>query len=458
MRFAKLRKLVSLFAVCGAALLAGCSMAGNGGLASLPVTEAPSQDVHGDITVWSWNIAAKALQDLSPAFEKRDPGARVNVDMTGANMQTRFMLSLAAGVGAPDVSQLQLTDAPHYIATGKLADLTPVAAKYRTMFPPSRWADCTMNGRVYAIPWDLGPCAVYYKKDLFAKYGIDPSKIDTWDDYIAAGKTILQKSGGKTKMLPLGSGSMSEIFELLLQQTQGQIFDDQGRVAINSPQAQAAVDVIRKMRQAGICSDVPPYQQEWMAGFTQDSIASYPGAVWLGGIIKDAEKDYPGKKPEWGVFRLPAVTHGGLHVANLGGSVLVIPASCPNKAAAWAFVEYALCTNEGQLAQYEKESLYPSFLPALNDPVMDQPDPFFGNQPVGRFFATDVDKIWHLNRTPNWAEASGYVQQDLSQWVASGMPNDNLLATMAEKLHERLDVPLSGAVLAKASSPAEAGG
>src|SRR5579862_5379840 len=215
MRFADIRQLILILAVCGVALLAGCSSAGNSGITGLSVTGTP-QPVHGDITVWSWNIAAKALQDISPGFEKRDPGAHVNVDMTGANMQTRFMLSLAAGVGAPDVSQLQLTDAPHYIATGKLADLTPVAAKYQLMFPPSRWADCTMNGHVYAIPWDLGPCAVYYKKDLFAKYGIDPSKIDTWDNYIAAGKVILQKSGGKTKMLPLGSGSMSEIFELLL--------------------------------------------------------------------------------------------------------------------------------------------------------------------------------------------------------------------------------------------------
>lgn len=446
---ANLAKRCSLIVwACAALLTAGCSFMA-GAPVNAPIPQAPPQQVRGTITVWSWNIAAKALQDITPAFEQRYPDARVNVDMTGANMQTRFMLSLAAGVGAPDVSQLQLTDAPHYIATGRLADLTPVAAKYKPMFPPSRWADCTLNGRVYAIPWDLGPCMVYYKRDLFAKYGIDPSKIKTWDDYIAAGKLILQKSGGKTKMLPLGSNSLSEVFELLLQQTHGQVFDSQGRVALNSPQDRQALDIIRKMRAAGICSDIPPYQQEWMAGFTEDSIATYPGAVWLGGIIKDAEKDYPGKKPDWGVFPLPAVAPGGVQVANLGGSVLVIPASCQNKAAAWAFVQYALCTPEGQLTQYEKESLYPSFLPALNSPEMDKPDPFFGGQPVGRLFAKGVNQIWRLNRTPNWAEADGYIQQDLSEWVSEGMPKEDLLATMAEKLHERLDVPLASPAVAR---------
>ena len=84
------------------------------------------------ITVWSWNIAAKSLQHLAPDFERKHPAVKVNVDMTGARMQTRLMLSLAAGVGAPDVSQFELTDAPRYIATGRLTDLTPVAAKYKT--------------------------------------------------------------------------------------------------------------------------------------------------------------------------------------------------------------------------------------------------------------------------------------------------------------------------------------
>ena len=66
--------------------------------------------------------AAKSLQALTPAFEKQDPHVRVTVDMTGARMQTRLMLSLIAGAGAPDVSQLFSTDAPHYIATGRLTD------------------------------------------------------------------------------------------------------------------------------------------------------------------------------------------------------------------------------------------------------------------------------------------------------------------------------------------------
>ena len=408
------------------------------------VTPPARSAVRGNITVWSWNIAAKSLQGLTPSFEEKYPGAKVHVDLNGTNIQARLLLSLTAGVGAPDVTQFQFYEAPRYIETGALADLTPVAAKYETMFPSAVWSNCTYKGKIYAIPWDVGPCALYYKRDLFAKYGVDPDKIETWDDYIDAGKVILQKSGGRTKMLALGSNDLESLFEVFLQQTGGQVFDSRGRIAIDSPEARNALDVIRRLREAGICSDVPAYGQEWMAGFNDDTIASYPGAVCLGGSMKDTASNNPGKATSWGVVRLPAVDHGGLRVADWGGSVLVIPKQCRNKAEARAVVEYALCKREGQLQQYKSESLFPAFLPALQSKEVDSPDPFFGGQAVGRVFATDIDKIPPLNRTANWIEAVGYLQQDLSHWAATGMKDQGMLHHVAAKLSRRLDLPLAG--------------
>ena len=402
----------------------------------------------GEITVWSWNIAAKSLHHLAPIFEQQHPSVKVDVDMTGARMQSRLMLSLAAGVGAPDVSQFELSDAPRYIATGRLTDLTPVAAKYKALFPAAQWDNCTWHGRVYAIPWDVGPCAVFYKRDLFHRYGIDPAKIETWDDYIEAGKEIVRKSGGRTKMLPLGSNSLRPMFEMLIQQNGGQVFDEQGRIAINSPQTRQALAVIQTMRTAGICSDITLWSQEFLAGLNDESIATYPIAIWFAGTIKDTVKDYAGKKAEWGVFRLPAITPGGLRVANLGGSVLVIPAQCRNKAAAWAFVEYALCTNEGQIAQYRSMSLFPAFLPAMQSPDLDDPDPFFGGQRVVRLFATNVTKISRLNRTPAWGEAMRYLDQELSHWAASGMASEGFFENLEQKLQRRLGLPLAPHALA----------
>jgi len=413
--------------------------------ADAPLVPLPPGEVKGEVTVWSWNIAAKSLQGLVPEFQGRYPGVRVNVERTGARMQTRVMLSLQAGVGAPDVSQFQMAEARQYIATHQLADLTAVAARYRSDFPDYLWSNCVMDGRVYAIPWDMGPCAIYYKRAVFRRYGIDPERIETWDDYIAAGREIVRRSGGRTKMMPLGSGSLNNLFLILMQQTGGQVFDGEGRIAINSPEARQALDVIRRLRASGIGAEVLEGGPEFLAGFHGESIATYVSAVWLAGTIKDTVKDFEGGGHGWGVFRLPAVTRDGLRVANLGGSVLVIPAQCPDKAAAWAFVEHALCTRRAQARQYRTYDLFPAYLPALGEPEVAARDPFFDGQQVGLLFARDVTRIQRLNMPPGWNEATGYLGQALSHWAVSGMPSEGFFEELERKLHRRLGAPIAPA-------------
>ena len=394
--------------------------------------------VQGKITVWGWNIAAKSLKSLVPRFNERWPNVEPDVQVSGANLQTRFLLSLAAGTGAPDVMQLQAHETPRYVATGRLTDLTPVAGKYAKDFPAASWANCLHDGKVYAIPWDIGPCGIFYKPHIFEKYGVDAEKIETWDDFIAAGRMIVEKSGGKTMMLPLAKSQLQVMYEMLLQQLNGQVFDANGRIAINSPQSRRVLELIRKMLDAKICTDVETNTYDYLAGFNADTIATYPAAVWLGGTIKDTTGEYGSAKTEWRVLRIPAVERGGLRISNLGGSTLAIPDQCENKEAAWAFIEYALCTREGQVAQYANFDLFPAFLPALKDPFFEQGDAFYSGQKVRQLFATDVDRIPVLNRTSDWVETNIYLGQSFSAWAVEHSDTNEMLKTLAGKLHRRL--------------------
>ena len=403
----------------------------------------------GQVEVWSWDIAAKSLNALVPAFNTHHPNISVNVNMTGANMPARFFLSLSSGVGAPDISQIEIREAPRYSATGQLTDLTEVAAKYRDAFPASFWANCEYDGRLYAIPWDMGPCAVFYKRDIFDRYGVDPDQIETWDDFIEAGKHILERSGGHTRMLALSTGRMQGIFEILMQQNGAQVFDDKGRIAINSPEARQVLSLIKRLLNSGICYGARPWSHEYLAGLKNDTIATYATAVWFGGTIKDTVQDFAGQASNWGVFRLPAITSGGLRNSNLGGSVLVIPKQSLQKEAAWAFLEYALCTVEGQIAQYENYDLYPAYLPAQTDPFFDAPDLFYGNQMVRQLFSKDLTRIPVLNRTHDWMQAERYLGQALSQWATTGMDTDTFLEDFERKLAGRTGRPISGNSLSR---------
>ena len=43
---------------------------------------------------------------------------------------------------------------------------------------------------------DSGPVAVFYRRDFYEKAGVDPATIKTWDDFIAAGKKVMEANPG----------------------------------------------------------------------------------------------------------------------------------------------------------------------------------------------------------------------------------------------------------------------
>ncbi|GMV91720.1 MAG: sugar ABC transporter substrate-binding protein [Candidatus Hydrogenedentota bacterium] len=393
--------------------------------------------IRGDLNVWAWSIAAASLEQRIPAFRAKYPSVGININMSGSSTANlRLMLTLSSGVGAPDVSQIEIANAPRYSMTGRLTDLTEVAAPYADRFVPASWANCTLNGRVYAIPWDIGPCAVFYKRPVFARYGIDPGAIETWADYIDAGKRIVERSGGKTMMLTLPASYVSAMFEILMQQNGGQVFDDQGRVAIDSGQTREVLAVLESMLTAGITSNTAVFSQAFYTSLGTEEIASFPMAAWLGGFIKNYAPETSG---EWGVFPLPALTPGGLRASTAGGSVLIIPAQSMRDDAAWNFVRFMLCNEQSQLAHYRNSDLFPALHTAYDDPFFDEPDPFYGGQRVRRLFAEDITRIPQLNRTEDWREASRYISQEMSHWAANGcQETDAMLARLARQLSERL--------------------
>jgi lactose/L-arabinose transport system substrate-binding protein len=388
------------------------------------------------IDIWSWNVAAKCLSAAVPGFERKYPYIDANVVQSGTMLQSRLLLSLISGVGAPDVTQLQCAEVPYYVASGRLTDLTDLARPYEKQFAKPPWANCVHEGRIYAIPWDMGPCGIFYKRDIFAKYSVDIDPIETWDDYVAMGERLYDKSGGHTKLFPMSvGGALGSYFALLLQQARGEVFDKQGRISVDSAATRKVLRVLRRMLQSRARADINVFSHEFFASLPTETVATYPIAVWFGSSIKDYAKQTSGN---WGVFRLPAIEPGGLRVSDWGGSVLAIPDQSMHKDEAWKFIEFTLCTRETQLVNYRDHDLFPTLTTTFDDPLFDEPDPFFGGQKVRRFFATGLENIPVINRTQNWSEAMRYVAQDLSLWATSHWDDKTFIRDIEQDLHRKL--------------------
>ncbi|MFI2608428.1 ABC transporter substrate-binding protein [Kitasatospora sp. NPDC018619] len=417
----------------GAALLAGaagCATGGAGGTAAKRLAGSPAAALSGKVTVWSWDVAAKAVQRLGRAFEQAHPGTTVDVvDIGYDNAYDKITVGLGAGSGLPDVLTVEGHRLPTYIGNFPhgLVDLTSRAAELKSRFSPAAWRAVTDGaGKVFALPWDSGPCALFYRRDLFQQAGIDPAGLSTWDDYLTAGTALKAATGRKLLILDAKQDSM---FAMLLQQ-QGQRWFTDGRVAVATPAAERALTLMKQL----VDRDLVDFENGWdglVSGTHDGKAATTPTAAWWDGTLTTDMADLGGKL---GVVPLPAFTPGGTRTSNSGGSALCVPAQSRNPETAWAFLSFLLADKANQASMMQHEGLFPAYLPALDDPYFQQPAPYYGGQPAMRLFAELTRSIPAVELTADDSKAGDIVTTAVNQVLHNGADPGTVLRSAARQI------------------------
>ncbi|GAA4611554.1 extracellular solute-binding protein [Actinoallomurus liliacearum] len=390
--------------------VSGCATGGTARRPGPALKSGSAVALKGDVTVWSWDVAAKALKRLAPAFEQQHPGVKVKVvDVGYDNAYDKITVGMRSGQGLPDVLTVEGSKLPSYIGNFPrgLYDLTSLAGRYKSSFAPATWANVTdERGRVFALPWDSGPCALFYRTDLFQQAGVDPASIHTWDDYVRAGEQIKAKTGKKLLVMDPAEDSM---FPMMLQQ-QGQRYFKDGKVAVAGRQAVRAATLLKTLADKGLVD----FEKGWdglVAATKAGKVATTPYAVWWSGTLTDEMKELKGK---FGVVPLPAFDAGGVRTSNDGGSTLAVAGQTKNPQAAWAFVEFALADAANQASMLKTEGLFPAFLPALNDPYVSAPQDYYGGRPVFKTFADLERTVPPVEYTKDGSKASDIINGTIS--------------------------------------------
>src|SRR5438477_1104968 len=146
----------------------------------------------------------KVWEEVARAYEAAHPGVKVEM---------QFLENEAYKAKLPTI--LQSKDRPHIIYSwaggvlkaqveaGVLEDITDSVKGYSDQIAPAALAAFTQNGRVYGLPISLSQVGFLYNKELMAKGNVDPGKIKTWDDLLAAVKTL--KTAGVTPIVVGGA-------------------------------------------------------------------------------------------------------------------------------------------------------------------------------------------------------------------------------------------------------------
>lgn len=332
-------------------------------------------EVSGEITVASWNLAADSLTETAKKFMEKYPETKVKIEYVTSDYN-KIIPPLTAGKGAPDVIQIQQRDFPNFLERfpNQFVDLTKLLNGKEDEFVEVAMNLAKKDGHIYALPWDLGPVGVYYRKDFFKKAGVDPKSITTWDKFIEAGKKIQDANDG-VKMLALGlsSDDIADMYRMLMNELGAQYYDKDGKIKFVTKENIKAIQMYKRLVDEGLVMDAPTWDDRIRA-FVNNKVAAIVYPVWYAGTIKTQAADQKGL---WGLMPMPAFEEGGPNQAHMGGSVLAISTQSKNQKLAWKFIEFALMTNEGQDIQM-KYGLFPSWKPYYQTEQFKAVDEYFG--------------------------------------------------------------------------------
>jgi ABC-type glycerol-3-phosphate transport system substrate-binding protein len=298
----------------------------------------------------------------------------------------KLLTVLQTGVGAPDLADVEQGQFGAFLHG--TVPFVPLEQRLNTghylkNLVASREALYAWKGHVYGIEHALTPVVLYYREDYFKRYGLKPTDLVTWDDFVTAGKT-LKKQG--IYILPTELG----YFETLLRQRGSDFFDAKGNLIADSPLAintlQWLIDLNFKHHIAKAPAGFSVYTPEFYAELQKGTYATLIGADWYAGFMADNAGTLSGK---WRAMPLPVWPNDKAkrRTSCLGGTGLCIPVTTSKTELAWDFIRFCLLTTVGEVEQYLMIQLWPPFIPAWSDRRLHSPNPNFGGQDLGAVFA-----------------------------------------------------------------------
>jgi len=392
-------------------------------------------NLSGTVTIWGWYPTPGDA--VIKEFNKLYPKVTVKQETFGLDdVPTKLKTALLSGTGAPDASMLEDRKAPQIAGNG-LLDLTKCVGPYATDFPAAKMKKVTDGqGRITAVPWEAGPLLLSYRRSIFTQYGIDAAAIKTWDDFIAAGKKLDVASGGKVKMIFSNIQAVpnsafvtpDQVFQALTQENGGQLFDDKAATSISKDQATAALEVMKKLRDAGVTLNDSGSANAEVAAVKEKRVAtsfSTPGAIFF------LQGSVPDTKGDWGAIPVPVFAAGGNSGTNVGGTSFAVTDQNKSPEATWAFLRYWLLTVPGRTTSYKAGLLFENlFVPASKDPFFQQGDPFYNGQVITDLYAKSAAAAPAFNEGATLPALNRAFYGDVAKFYEGSISASDFVANM----------------------------
>ncbi len=341
----------------------------------------------GTVTVWAWE---PTLKTVAADFQKKYPKVKINLvgERSGDKHYTALSNAVSAGKGVPDVAQVEYFALGQYALTKGLTELAPFGAdKLADKYTPGPWNAVSEGDKVYGLPMDSGPMALFYNRKIFDKYKV--AVPTTWDEYVEAART-LHKADPKV-YITSDAGDAGFTTSMLWQAGSRpyQVDGTDVKIDFSGGAAKKYTDTWQQLLDEKLLAPIAGWTDDWYKGLGDGTIATLATGAWMPANFVTG---VPNASGDWRAAPMPAWTKGDKASAENGGSSLALPALGKNKELAYAFVEYA---NAGDGVQTRiRQGAFPATTAELQSEAFRNTEfKYFGGQKANEIFADSAANV-----------------------------------------------------------------
>ncbi len=290
---------------------------------------------------------ALVVDEMMAAYTADHPNVTIKTEIIPwSGLDEKVAAAVAAGT-EPDIMYTGNVRVPPLAARGVLHELTDQvnAAGDALDFPDAAWPNAgpTVDGKLYALPWEGFPFMLFYNKALFTQAGLDPENPPTtWEEWMAAAKAIDELGPDIAGYAMHGEAQHLGFldFPVVLWQAGGEILDETNSKPMFNEAA--GVEALQFM------VDMSEYAQDGFAGYAlndaRDVFKQGKAGMVIDGTwsLTGLPNDYPDL--DFGVTQVP----GHTREATLGGTGSVIMfESCEHQDVAFDLMQFLTTGDAG---------------------------------------------------------------------------------------------------------------
>jgi len=358
------------------ALSAGLVACGDDGGSSTTKQSGDQAKLGGTVRLWIMPNGPKPKEDMDALLKPftQKTGVKVDTEVVGWDVQFDRIRNAAISGEGPDITQAGTTQVPFFAALGGFEDINERVEDVggEPAYPKGVWQTTQVVGRdgTWALPWFTEARAIYYRKDVLKKAGVDEATAFTdWDAFRATLEQVKQvKEINGKPIQPFGSPGkkafdlVHHVMPFVWDAGGAELTDDNKKSAIASPEAETGVKFMADLLSDGLYDksqlerDGTGVENQFKGG----RLAVWMGGPWVLGSVKRADDEnwVPAARNNVGIAPMPSgpVGEGFTFV---GGSNLMMLKSSKNKDATWALMKY-LSQDQIQSDYAAKQGMFPS--------------------------------------------------------------------------------------------------